>query len=76
MRANPPADNAKPGRIRSTTAAEMQAYDALPPPLRDFVKTANEQWACGPMLRRARRCGPAGQWALPRLVRAYQSEDG
>lgn len=68
-------DNARAGHVWTTTEAEMRAYDQLPVPLRDFVKTANQQWACVPMLRRASKCGKVGRWSLERLIRAYQDED-
>lgn len=68
-------DNARAGHVWTTTEAEMQAYDALPRALRDFVKAANQQWACVPMLRRARKCGIPGRWSLDRLIRTYRAED-
>jgi hypothetical protein len=59
----------------ATFRAEMDAFDRLPAEFKDFVRHANHQWACVPMLKRALKCGRSAYGTRRRLLKAYLEED-
>jgi|GEM_PF-5202747 len=59
----------------ATFRREMEAFDQLPEEFKQFVRTANLQWACVPMLKRAVRCGRNAYGNQKRLLGKYLSAD-
>lgn len=59
----------------SEFSEEMEAFDNLPDEFKQFVRNANNQWACVPMLKRAKRCGRSAYGTKSRLLQMYLTED-
>lgn len=56
---------------------EMDAFDALPPEVRDFIRTANQGWECTKLRRRLAKSkgSKGGWWGAERLMQQYRAED-
>lgn len=56
---------------------EMAAFDALPPEIRDFLRTANLNWTSSTLNRRLKAAGArkGGRWGADRLMQQYYAED-
>jgi hypothetical protein len=63
--------------IQKDAQLEMAAFDALPPELRDFIRTANQGWACSKLRMRLMKAGTkkGGWWGTERLLAQYRTED-
>jgi hypothetical protein len=66
-----------PRKIHDDAKREMAAFDALPPEVRDFIRTANQGWECTKLRMRLAKSARSrgGWWNAERLIQQYRAED-
>ena len=64
-------------KIHDDARREMAAFDALPPDVRDFIRTANQGWECTKLKKRLDKGMEARgfYWSRERLMHQYRAED-
>jgi hypothetical protein len=64
-------------KIHDDARREMAAFDALPPDVRDFIRTANQGWECTKLRKRLVRGSGArgGWWSAETVLQQYRAED-
>lgn len=63
-------------KIHDDSRREMAAFDALPPDIRDFIRTANQGWECTKLrMRLGKSQKRGGWWGSERVIQQYRTED-